>query len=409
MRMETVTKLMIVVCCIFYIGAYGHIQLNCTDSLNDQVTNAAENVHLSGAGCHWNLTDMVVVGKPMKLSDISVTVVPGAAINAIRIMADGVTIENLNAVGNLGTVDPSERAALLEIKGSNFLIDGANFYNSSRDGIECRANNTEQAVPVRNGIIRNIYGNGNRSDTVKISTGNLGLTKTYNITVENVVAENCPITASNGNTSGTAQYGAVEVTDGSQEITVKNVQAYNCRYGMVIQDHGNPDQVNHNIWASNISAEDSVYAVVTELNDFGHSNVTVANVTATRVQNPVYMFYLTNVTFSDVTIVNSTTTSSTVALDNVNNFSLEKVRVKGGSPASAVVSVKGSTNVSLSDIYPKKTTRFNYGVVIVAQSAADASSVSVTDSNFQYVLNSPPVHVRISDSVTGRRSRVHVK
>ncbi|KAJ8906665.1 hypothetical protein NDN08_003155 [Rhodosorus marinus] len=165
-------KLMIAVCSIFSVGAYGHIQLNCTASLNDQVTNAVENAHLSGAGCHWNLTEMVVVSNPLKLSDISVTLVPGAAINAIRIMADGVTIKNLNAVGNLGTVDPSERAALLEIKGSKFLIDGANFYNSSRDGIECRANNTAQAVPVRNGIIRNIYGNGIRSDAVKISTGN---------------------------------------------------------------------------------------------------------------------------------------------------------------------------------------------------------------------------------------------
>ncbi|KAJ8906664.1 hypothetical protein NDN08_003154 [Rhodosorus marinus] len=167
---------------------------------------------------------------------------------------------------------------------------------------------------------------------------------------------------------------------------------------MVIQDHGHPDQVNHNIWASNIYAEDSAYAVVTELNDFGHSNVTVVNVTATRVQDPVYMFYLSNVTFSDLNIVNATTTTSVVSIHNVNNFSMQKVRVKGGVPTSTVVSVKESSNVSLDDIYPKKTTHFNYGAVLLSSSETNASTITVTNSNFQYILKKPPVFVKIEAS-----------
>ena len=73
--------------------------------------------------------------------------------------------------------------------------------------------------------------------------------------------------------------GAVEASDGSEFITIRDVYAEGCRYGVDIQDHNRPGQINRHIIVDGLHVRNSYMAVRTRNHDFGHDGLTIRNVT----------------------------------------------------------------------------------------------------------------------------------
>ena len=147
---------------------------------------------------------------------------------------------------------------------------------------------------IEHGVVRNITSLGTIRDTVSISgVGEQGLFVRH-LLVENIRAYDSKLR------------GPVEVSDGSEYITVRDVYAESCRYGVDVQDHNEEGQVTRPIIIDGLHVKNTRMAVRTANRDFGHDDLTIRNVTGTDwpddAEEPFQVRNTSNVLIDNVTI-----------------------------------------------------------------------------------------------------------
>ncbi len=116
------------------------------------------------------------------------------------------------------------------------------------------------------GIISNIVSRNIRRDGISLTGyGVLGFFN-RNILIENITAY------------GSNDRGAVEISDGNEQITVRNIDAVNCRYGVEIQDHKREGQINRGILIEGVAVTNTMSAINCNLSDYGHGNITLRDI-----------------------------------------------------------------------------------------------------------------------------------
>ena len=169
---------------------------------------------------------------------------------------------------------------------------------------------------IEHGVIRNITSKGTVRDTVSIAgAGELGLFVRH-VLVENIRAYDSSLR------------GPVEASDGSEYITIRDIYAEGCRYGVDIQDHSKKKQVNRHITIDGLHVKNSKMAIRTGNHDFGHDGLTIRNVTGSdwvADKEPPFR------------------------LDNTSNVHIENVRLYG-CQAGPCMRIRNSDNVTLRDI-----------------------------------------------------------
>ena len=153
-----------------------------------------------------------------------------AGINArvplMRIMAPGVQLFNTSLHGNLGTLsgwprDQGGRASLLEVKNDNFTIVGLTLRRATRNGVTVGS----KLQDVRYGLIAHVNATDIGRDAVSISGYSV-------MRVRDVLVEGVRLLRS-------LYRGAVEVSDGTDSILVRDVTAEGAMYALdVFHDHG---------------------------------------------------------------------------------------------------------------------------------------------------------------------------
>src|SRR6185369_8540779 len=103
--------------------------------------------------------------------------------------------------------------------------------NSSKDGVMIDGDGSKDEDIVGGGV-RDIVGRGVVRDTVSISGSSGHGRKIRNVLVDNVRCYNSRLR------------GAVEVSDGTDNITVRKVYAEDAVYALDVQDHKEPGQSN---------------------------------------------------------------------------------------------------------------------------------------------------------------------
>ncbi|HXI69738.1 MAG TPA: hypothetical protein VNN22_05200 [Verrucomicrobiae bacterium] len=208
----------------------------------------------------------------------------------VTVTANGVTIEDFQLYGNTESVAQEERAPLIYIQAGDFRVQRGLVVNSSRHGIYAAPD--QHTGDLYGGVIRDIVGRGNARCVVSIGDhGDQGLT-VHNVLIENIHCYDSSLR------------GAVNLKDGNDNITVRDVYASNSVYAVDIQDHKKPGETNRNITVENVYAVKCRHAVRTNNRDLGHQNLTIRNVTAEQCAIPLRLSNTEHLTLDNVRVLN---------------------------------------------------------------------------------------------------------
>ena len=233
----------------------------------------------------------------------------------VVVQSEGVTVSDFELHGNGDTVPQAERAPLLVLEAGGFTVERGLFTNSSKDGILIDGSALTGA-DLTGGVVRDIVGRVIRRDLV--SVGGSGATghRIRNVLFDNVRCY------------GSEFRGTVEVSDGSENITVRKVYAEDCLYAIDVQDHGNPNQINRNVVIEDVYARNSRHAIRTASKPLGHTNLVLRNIVAEHCVAPLEIKNIDNVTLHGVTILDHTSPNPPVSVVNCDGLSIRDVTIK---------------------------------------------------------------------------------
>ncbi len=97
----------------------------------------------------------------------------------------------------------------------------------------------------------------------------------------------------------------MEVSDGTSDITVRNIYAEDSAYAVDIQDHNGPKQINVNVLIDNVTAIRCRHAVRFNVHDFGHRDISLQNITAIDNEQPLHIRHIDRLTATNVRIFGS--------------------------------------------------------------------------------------------------------
>ncbi len=207
----------------------------------------------------------IKIDKPLTLTGLNARLKPGLGKTPIiEVLAEGVRIRDFLLEGNTDTVPQERRAPLILVRRGRFVIENGETNNSAKDGVMITP--VREFGHIEHGVVRNLTARNTVRDVVSIGgAGDEGL---Y---VRHLVVENI-------RSYGSKLRGPVEVSDGSEYITVRDIYAESCAYGADVQDHNRPGQINRNVVIEGVHVKNTTAAIRTANRDFGHHGLTIRNV-----------------------------------------------------------------------------------------------------------------------------------
>jgi hypothetical protein len=238
----------------------------------------------------------------------------------VLVEAKGVAVTDFEFVGNGDSVPQNERAPLLVIHAGDFRVERGSFLNSSKDGVMIDGDGAKEDIV--GGVVRDIVGRGVIRDTVSISGSGGNGRKIRNVLVDNVRCYDSRLR------------GAVEVSDGTDNITVRKVYAESAVYALDVQDHNQPGQSNRNVVIEDVYAVRCRHAIRTANSRKGHGNLTVRDITADQCVIPVQVSHTANVNLSNVRVLNHASGKSPIQITDcqgasVRDVTVENIAIKG--------------------------------------------------------------------------------
>lgn len=239
----------------------------------------------------------IVLRKPVTLRDFKARLLPKVDNTPILIAeSEEVTLTGLELRGNYDTVDQDRRAPLIHIKRGRFQIEHCKFYDGSKDGIMVTPD--DGTGDIVGGTIRDIEGSRMARDLVSIGGGNGGQ-RIRDVTVENVRLK-----------KGFLR-GAVEVSDGTDHITVRHVYAEDAVYGIDVQDHGPVSKTtgkasapNTRVVIEDVTAVRCQHIIRTKNHPLGHAGLTLRDFAGRDCAEPVRVSNTANLLIENLTITN---------------------------------------------------------------------------------------------------------
>jgi hypothetical protein len=288
------------------------------------------------------LTTPLIIKKAVTLQGLNARLPKGLGKTSLIIVeAKGVTLTDLTLHGNYDSVDKSERAPLVWICYGNFRIEDCKFYDGSKDGV--------MVTPKRGygdivgGTIRNIEAFRMGRDAVSIA-GTGEPSKVRDVTVENVSLKK-------GH-----RRGAVEVSDGTDNIKVRGVYAEDCVYAIDLQDHARlrPDP-NTNIQIEDVTAVNCRHIIRTANTRRGHAGLVLRNLTGTGCNEPVRISNTKDVTIEDLKIIGKRKRGEPpISLKNCQNATISNVTVEPAVSADQLVKTKDCSEVKITELKKRK-------------------------------------------------------
>ncbi len=272
----------------------------------------------------------VRIDKPLTLVGLNARLEPGLGKTPIlEVVSEGVRIRDFLLTGNGDSVEQADRAPLILLRRGRFLVENGETNNSAKDGVMITP--VPEYGDIEHGVIRNLTGRDTIRDIVSISgAGDLGLFVRH-LVVENIRAY------------GSRLRGAVEVSDGSEHITVRDVYAESSFYGADVQDHGREGMVNRHVVIDGVQVVDCVTAIRTANHDFGHDGLVIRNVSGSGFRpserwRPLHVKNTRNLVIENVSL-EGVDDGPTVLIENSDEVALRNVTIRGaggGGPAVAV-------------------------------------------------------------------------
>lgn len=284
----------------------------------------------------------LVLRKPLTLSRLRAQLPAKLSrTSLIEVKSEGVTLLDLELHGNYDSVTQDERKTLVWLARGNFRVERCRFFDGSKDGLMITPEPGKGDLI--GGVIRDIEAHRMGRDAVSISGGNQG-SRVKNVTVENVLMKTSYLR------------GAVEVSDGTDNIVVRNVRSSDSLYAIDIQDHKGESAPNINVLVENVEAIDCTHAVRTANSPRGHTNLVLRNMVATHCKRPFTISNTENVVIENVRVEQQSAESNSppIALRNCHGVSIRKLEVVDRNHAVDDVQMQKCTRVNWEEMGPTK-------------------------------------------------------
>lgn len=249
------------------------------------------------------------------------------------VAAEGVTLSGLELHGNYDSVSQDDRAPLIHVTKGRFKAERCVFCDASKDGIMVEPERS--AGDIVDVVVRDIEAHRMGRDAVSISGGNRGQ-RVRNVLVENVRLQRGYFR------------GAVEVSDGTDNVTVRHVHAEDAVYAIDVQDHGTTSAPNTNVLLEDVTAVNCKHVIRTANSKIKHANLTLRKFTATNCKQPVQISNTTNGVVEGLTITNRPQADTArVRLDNCHGVRLGDIRIRGLAQGVEPIVAKNCTDVKI--------------------------------------------------------------
>ncbi len=140
--------------------------------------------------------------------------------------------------------------------------------------------------------------------------------------------------------------GAVEVSNGVDNITVRKVFAQECAYAVDVQDHRNEQQINQHVVLEDIYALDCRHAIRTANIPIGHHNLSIRNVTAERCPRPLQISHTEMVSLEGVRILDHPDSEyPPLDINNCDGLTVSDVKIRNSNYGGAALRVKDCETV----------------------------------------------------------------
>lgn len=290
--------------------------------------------------CDPNRTIMVkrtmTVNKPLTIVGLHAFLEQGLCDAPIMVIsADHVAMRGFRLRGNVGSVPFEHRASLIAVRANHFIIENGIVTDSARHGVIVSARQAE--ADLHTGIIRNITGRNIARDVVSLEGhGDAGYF------VRHVIVEDIEGFDSHDR-------GAVETCDGTEFITIRNVLAENCVYGVDVQEHGGKGQVNKNISIVGVRVKDCTSAVRASHGDQGHCNLMMVDISSSGWRKHgdgrlIVLRNTSNITLANVEI-SENKKSPAIHAKNCDGLILRDVSIKKCNHKGAAIVIEDCGNV----------------------------------------------------------------
>lgn len=283
------------------------------------------------------LQTAVVITRPITLRGLNATLPKGLGQTSLLIVdAAGVTITDIELHGNYESVSQDVRAPLMKIHAGRFRLERCKFYDSSKDGVEIVPN--RGAEDIVGGVIQDIEAFRIGRDAVSITGGNRGR-RVRDVSVENVSLKKGYLR------------GAVEVSDGTDNIHVRNVYAEQCVYAVDVQDHGKGSAPNTNVTIEGVEAVHCRHIVRTANRPLGHASLTLRNLTGRECDFPVQISNTNDVVVDGLeALEHKSARFPPIGLKNCQGVKLRNVSVESRHFAGNPVQSKACTDLTVENL-----------------------------------------------------------
>ena len=287
------------------------------------------------------VTKTITIAKPMTLRGLKARLpekLGGMVLLVVE--AGGVRLTDIEMHGNYDSVSQNNRAPFIHIKAGEFRIERCKFFDGTKDGINVTPDDGKGDIV--GGVIRDIEGFRMGRDVVSLS-GGCGGQRIRNVTVENVRLK-----------KGFFR-GAVEVSDGADNVTVRHVRAEDAVYAIDVQDHGavqqgksKPSAPNTNVTIEDVTAVNCKHAIRTANRPLGHANLTLLRFAARNCSEPVVISNTAHVRIRNFEIVNEPAADkSRIMLRNCDDVEMQNIAITGLKDGVRAIDEGNSTNVRI--------------------------------------------------------------
>jgi hypothetical protein len=284
------------------------------------------------------LSAPLVIRKPLNVQGLNAELPAALGKTPLVVVeADGVSFTDFFLRGNADTVDQKDRSPLLVVRASNFRVERGEFVNSSKDGL-CIDGAGVPDKDIVNGIVRDIVGRGVIRDVISISGGGEHGRRIRHVLVDNVQGYDSKLR------------GAVEVSDGTDYITVRKVYAEKSVYAVDVQDHSKPQQINTNVLLEDITAVDSSHIIRTNNKPLGHSSLTIRNVVGERCALPLKLSNTQDLTLENAIIVDHPNGKPPISIVNGDGVSVRNVVIRNSAHEGAGIVLEDTNDATIDGV-----------------------------------------------------------
>ena len=324
-------------------SARGASTLVDASELQQEIDRAPpHSVLMADPGRRVEVDETIRIDKPLTLVGLNMRLEPGLAKTPIlEVLAEDVRIRDFVLEGNGDSVEQADRAPLIVVRRGRFRIENGQTNNSAKDGVMITP--VPEHGDIEHGVIRDLTARDTIRDVVSIGgRGHEGLF------VRHLVVENI-------RSYGSRLRGPVEVSDGSEHVTVRDVYAESSFYGVDVQDHTRPGMINRQIVIDGVQVRDCVTAVRTANRDFGHDGLTIRNVTGTDFRphdswSPLHVRNTRNVLIESVSLSGGPRNRPWVYVQNSDNITVRNVTLVDAANDGAAIVVEDADNALVDNV-----------------------------------------------------------